>query len=58
MLWVIRIIGFGILVAILSMMIVAVFFRNGIEQDATLVYMAIMDLLVIAGVAKAILKRV
>jgi hypothetical protein len=58
MIWVIRIIGFGILVAILSMMIVSVFFRNGTEQDVTLVYVAIMDFLVIACVVKAILKRV
>jgi hypothetical protein len=57
MLWVIRIIGLGILVGILSMIIAAAFFRNGTEKDVTLVYVAIMDFIVIAVVAKAFLKR-
>lgn len=58
MLWVIRFIGFGILVGILSMIIAAVFFRNGTEKDVTLVYVAIMDSFLIAIVVKVILKRI
>jgi hypothetical protein len=52
----IRIIGLGIWVAILSMAISAFFFRHGTEEDATLVFVAIMDLLVILFVAKGILR--
>ncbi len=57
MLWIIKIIGFAIWIGVLSMMIAAVFFRNGTEKDVTLVYVAIMDFAVIAIVVRAILKR-
>jgi hypothetical protein len=52
----IRIIGLGIWVSILSMAILAFFFRHGTEEDATLVFVIIMDLLVILFVAKGISK--
>jgi hypothetical protein len=52
----IRIIGLGIWVAILSMAISAIFFRHGTEEDATLVFVAIMDFIVIVVVARAVLK--
>ena len=52
----IRIIGLGIWVAILSMAISAFFFRHGTEEDATLVFVAIMDFIVIGVVARAVLK--
>jgi hypothetical protein len=52
----IRIIGIGIWVAILSMAISAFFFKRGTEEDATLIFVTIMDLLVILFVAKGILK--
>jgi hypothetical protein len=52
----IRIIGLGIWVAILSMAISAFLFRYGTEEDATLVFVTIMDLLAILFVAKGILK--
>jgi hypothetical protein len=52
----IRIIGIGIWVAILSMAISALFFRHGTEEDATLVFVIIMDLLVFLLVAKGILN--
>ncbi len=38
-----RIIGLGLWVAILSMAIAAIFFRHGTEEDATLVFVSIMD---------------
>jgi hypothetical protein len=56
MLTVLRIIGFGIWVAILSMAISAVVFRHCTEKDATLVFVAIMDLFVIVVAARAILN--
>jgi hypothetical protein len=52
----IRIIGLGIWVAILSMAISAFFFRHGTEEDATLVFVAIMDFIVIGVVARTILR--
>ena len=52
----IRIIGLGIWVAIISMAISAFFFRHGTEEDATLIFVAVMDLLVILFVARAITK--
>lgn len=52
----IRIIGLGIWVAILSMAIAAIVLKNGTEKDAATVYVAIMDFIVIAVVAKAIMK--
>ena len=48
----IRIIGLGIWVAILSMAISAFFFRHGTEEDATLVFVAIMDFIVIGMLAE------
>ena len=56
MLTAIRIIGLGIWVAILSMPISAFFFRHGTEEDATLVFVAIMDFIVIAVAARAVLR--
>lgn len=52
----IRIIGPGIWVAIISMAIAAFFFRHGTEEDATLVFVAIMDFIVIGGVTRAVLR--
>jgi uncharacterized membrane protein len=52
----IRIIGLGIWVAILSMAISAFFFRHGTEEDATLVFVAIMDFIVIGVVVRAVLR--
>ena len=52
----IRIIGLGIWVAILSMAIAALFLGHGTEEDATLVFVAIMDFIVIVVVAKAVLR--
>lgn len=52
----IRIIGLGIWVAILSTAISAFFFRNGTEEDAALVFVAIMDFIVIGVVARAVLR--
>jgi hypothetical protein len=54
----IRIIGLGIWVAILSMAISALFLRHRTEEDATLVFVTIMDSIVIAVVARAVLNRV
>jgi len=51
-----RIIGIGIWVAILSMAISAFFFRHGTAEDATLVFVAIMDFIVIGVVARAVLR--
>ena len=56
MLSVIRIIGLGIWVAILSMAISAFFFRHGTEEDATLIFVAIMDFIVIGVVVRAVLR--
>jgi hypothetical protein len=56
MLSVIRIIGLGIWVAILSMAITAFFFRHGTEEDATLIFVAFMDFIVIVVAARAVLK--
>ena len=52
----IRIIGLGICVAILSMAIAAFFFRHGTEEDATLVFVTIMDFIVIGIAARAVLR--
>ncbi len=52
----IRIIGLGIWVAILSIAISAFFFRHGTEEDATLVFVTIMDFIMIWFVARAILR--
>jgi hypothetical protein len=54
----IRIIGLGIWVAILSMAIAAFFLKHATEEDATLVFVAIMDFIVIAFVARAVLNRI
>ena len=56
MLTVIRIIGLGIWVAIISMAILAFFLRHGTEEDATLVFVTIMDFIVIGFVARAVLR--
>ena len=48
--------GLGIWVAILSMAISAFFFKHGTEEDATLVLVAIMDLIVIGVAVKAVLR--
>jgi hypothetical protein len=52
----VRIIGLGIWVAIFSLAISAFFFRHGTEENATLVFVAIMDFIVIGVVARAVLK--
>ncbi len=52
----IRITGLGIWVAILSMAISAFFFRHGTEEDATLIFVTIMDFILIGVVAKAVLR--
>jgi hypothetical protein len=54
----IRIIGLGIWVAVLSMAISAFFLKHATEEDATLVFVAIMDFIVIAFVARAVLNRI
>jgi hypothetical protein len=56
MLWIIKILGLGIWVAIISMAIVAILFRDGTEMDATFVFVAIMDFIVIGIVARAALR--
>ncbi|MBN1571282.1 MAG: hypothetical protein JXA73_25835 [Acidobacteria bacterium] len=56
MLKAIRIIGLGIWVAILSMAISAFFFRHGTEEDATLVFVAIMDFIVVGVATRAVLR--
>lgn len=56
MLAAIRIIGLGIWAAILSLAISAFFFRHGTEEDATLIFVAIMDFIVIGVVARALLR--
>jgi hypothetical protein len=50
----VRIIGLGIWVAILSMAITAFFYRHGTEEDATLVFVTIMDFIVIGVVVRAL----
>jgi hypothetical protein len=52
----IRIIGLGIWVAILSMAIAAFFLKHATEEDATLVFVAIMDFIVIVIVGRTILR--
>ena len=52
----VRIIGLGIWVAIVSMAISAFFFKHGTEEDATLVFVTIMDFIVIGFVARAVLR--
>jgi hypothetical protein len=52
----IRIISLGIWVAILSMVISAFFFRHATEEEATLVFVAIMDFIIIGVVTRAILR--
>ena len=52
----IRIIGVGISVAILSMAIAAFFLKHATEEDATLVFVAIMDFIVIVIVGRTILR--
>ena len=54
----VRIISLGIWVAILSMAISVLFFQHGTEEDATLVFVAIMDFIVIAFVARAVLNGI
>jgi hypothetical protein len=56
MLTAIRIIGLGIWVAILSMAISAFFFRHSTEEDATLVFVTIMDFIVIGVAVRAVVK--
>jgi hypothetical protein len=56
MLFVMRIIGPGIWVAILSMAISALFFRRATEEDATFVFVVIMDFIVIGVAARALLR--
>lgn len=56
MLAAIRIIGLGIWGAILSMAISEFFLRHGSEEDATLVFVAIMDSIVIAIIGRAVLR--
>jgi hypothetical protein len=51
-----RIIGLGIWVAILSMAVSAFFFRHGTEEDATLVFVAIMDFIVIGVVVRTVMR--
>jgi hypothetical protein len=52
----VRIVGLGIWVAILSMAISAFFFRDGTEEDATLVFVAIMDSIVIGVAVRGVLR--
>jgi len=52
----IQIIGLGIWVAILSMAIAAFFFSNGTEEDATLIFVTIMDCIMIGAGARAVLR--
>jgi hypothetical protein len=52
----IRIIGLGIWVAILSMAITAFFFRHGMEEDATLVFVTLMDFILIGAAARVVLR--
>lgn len=52
----VRIIGLGIWAAILSMAIAAYFFRHGTEEDATLVFVAVIDFIVIGVVARTLMK--
>ena len=52
----IRIIGLGIWVAVLSMAISAFFLKHATEEDATLVFVAIMDFIVILIASRTILR--
>ncbi len=52
----IRIIGLGLWAAILSMAISAFFFRHATEKDATLVFVAIMDIIVIGVVVRSVFR--
>jgi len=52
----IRIIGLGIWVAIISMAISALLFRHCTEEDATLVFVTIMDFIVIGVIARTVLR--
>jgi hypothetical protein len=54
----IRIIGLGIWVAILSLAISALFCRHGTEEDVTVIYLAIMDLILISIAVRTVLKRI
>ncbi len=56
MLAAIRIIGFGIWVAIISMAISAFFLQHGTEEDATLVFVTIMDFIVAVVAARSVLR--
>ena len=56
MFWIIKLLGLGIWVAILSTAISSIFIKNGAEQEVTLVYVTIMDFIVIAVAAKTIMK--
>jgi len=56
MIWIIKLFGPGICVAILSMAIVAFFSKNATETDATLIYVAIMDSIVIWFISKCALR--
>jgi hypothetical protein len=52
MLSVIKILGLGMWVGILSLAIAPLLFKNGTEQDVTNVYVAIMDSIVIMFVIR------
>jgi hypothetical protein len=54
----IQIIGPGIWIAILSMAISAFFLRHGTEEDATVIYVTIMDHIMISFAVRTILKRI
>jgi hypothetical protein len=56
MLTAIQIIGLGIWVAIISMAISAFFLRHGTEEDATIVFVSIMDFIVIGVAVRTVLK--
>ena len=55
MIWTIKILGLGICVAILSMAVVAFFYKNATEADVTLMYVTIMDFIVIWLIGKCAL---
>jgi uncharacterized protein with PQ loop repeat len=54
MLSVIKILGFGMRVGVLSMAIAPLLFKNATEQDVTLVYISIMDFAVLLFLIKGI----
>jgi sulfite exporter TauE/SafE len=56
MFWIMKIFGLGMWVAILSMAIAAIVFKNGTKKDAATVYVAIMDFIVITVAAKTIME--